>query len=175
MDNQNFEQQFTQNIRATAAPIAPVGAEGSKLPLVIAIALAAIVLVESIALIITISNYFTAVNEYFSVEEEIIPEGNEPEDNGTYVYDENTNLIALNITCATENGAKFNLTNTKKIEQYDSTGSLVGSGNYSILNDSIISITGSNSDRTLYYDGFVLADGTTLYNCEEVTNETSAE
>ena len=167
MENDNFEQQFQQNLQASMAqPVANESSSG-KLPLIISIALAAVILVESIALVITLNNYFAIMNgeedgDAITVEEE-------PADNGVYVYDDNYNLTAMNITCTSENGAKFVLTNTKNYQELDSSSSQIGSGTYSIINDSLIPLSGANNnqERVLYYDGFNLADGTTLYECEE--------
>ncbi len=181
MDNQNFEQQFTQNVRSSAAQ--PTGVESgssSKLPLVISIALAAIVLVESIVLLITISNYSNAVNNYFSdeVDEGEVVEGGVI-DNDTveddYVYDDEGNLTAMEITCTNESGTKIKLDKSNKLEILDSSSNVTASGSYTILRDSVISLAGSSNDRTFYYDGLILADGTTIYDCEEEVNGSDTE
>ena len=178
MDNNgNFEQQFTQNLKATAAP-APMAtstsSSASKLPLVIAIALAAITLVESIALVITLSNYFAITSgedEGYEVPVDEVVDAN-------YVYDNNYDLTAINFTCTAEDGSYYNLTTDNQFEQYNGAGSLAASGSYTIKNDSLISLSGSN--KVLYYDGFDIADGLTVYICEEVvteanTNDSEAE
>lgn len=170
MDNaNNFEQQFSQNVKAAAvAPVPTANSEGSsKLPLVVAIALAAVTLVESIVLIITLSNYFALTNytedEYYE-SEEVYNESTAD----AYVYDDDYNLAAVGITCTAENGATITLDTTNKY-----SGSSLGSGTYTITNDSLISLQGSN--KVLYYDGVDLADGLTIYTCEEVTSESSEE
>ena len=174
MDNQDFEQQFTQNVRSSV--IKPVVAEESgpsKLPIIIAVALTLIVVVESIALFATIGNYSTAAKEYLAYEE-ITPEL----DNGTesnYSYDDEYNLTAMEITCTNENGAKISLDKSNKLEIFDANSTSTTSGNYTIIKDSIISLTGSNNDRTFYYDGFILADGTVIYDCEGRVDEVSTE
>ena len=180
MDNQNFEQQFTQNVRSSA--VQPVGVESSsssKLPLVISIALAAIILVESIALLITITNYSNAVNEYFSYDGdagEVVDEGGvDGTTEDDYVYDDNGNLTAMEINCTNESGTKIKLDKSNKLEILDSNSNVTNSGSYTILRDSVISLTGSSNDRTFYYDGLILADGTTIYDCEETVSETFAE
>lgn len=75
-DNSNFEQQFRQNLQATPTPPRETpkhASPNSKLPLIIAIILAVIVLLETFALVITLSNYF-GVFEYGSSEEETYDE-----------------------------------------------------------------------------------------------------
>ena len=174
MDNQDFEQQFTQNVRSSV--IKPVAAEGSgpsKLPIIIAVILTLIVVVESIALFATIGNYSTAAKEYLAYEE-ITPEL----DNGTesnYSYDDEYNLTAMEITCTNENGAKITLSKSNKLEIFDANSTLIDSGDYTITYDSIISFTGSGNDRPLYYDGSFLADDTVIYDCEETIDEEAAE
>ncbi len=173
MDNENFKQQFTQNIRsASVQPVAAVGAP-SRLPFIIALALAAIVLVESIALLVTLTNYFSAVNNYFAVEPDDVINEEAYVDN-TYVFDKDGNLSAMELICTSTAGNKYVFNKDNTFVQSDSSSNQTGSGSYSITNDSLISL--NNSDHVLYYDGFSVADGTTLYSCEEVaTNGNSAE
>ena len=173
MDNNgNFEQQFTQNVKATtpAPVITPDTAGTNKLPLVIAIVLAAITLVESIALIITLSNYFALINEE--------PEGyevpvEEPSEDDTYIYDDDYNLTAMNLTCVAEDGSSYELSTDNQFKQYNGAGSLAASGPYTVTNDSLISLSGSN--KVLYFDGFDIADGLTVYSCEEIVTEADTD
>ena len=171
MDNSNFEQQFKQNLK-TPVETVPVAttANSSKLPLVIAIALAAITLVESIVLLITLSNYFAVTNEEpadwdIASEEEV--------DSGVYTYDDNYNLTAFNLKCTAEDGSYYTLDTDNQYEEHNAADAIVASGPYSITNDSLVSLSGSN--KVLYYDGFDIADGLTIYTCEEVITESDAE
>lgn len=168
-NNSNFEQQFTQNLKASAAtaPMESTNASSNKLPLAIAIALAAITLVESIALVITLNNYFSITNEEVtdyetSIEEEPIADA--------YVYDDDYNLIAFDLICTTEDGSYYSFSSDKKFEQHNAIGAISNSGSYTIANDSLVSL--SNGNKVLYYDGFDIADGLTIYTCEEVVTET---
>ncbi len=170
MDNNNFEQQFTQNVKSTMPQPAmetPVGS--SKLPLIIALALAAITLVESIVLIIAFVNFFGE-----DTSEEIINEDISVEENNYYQYDNDGNLVSLNLTCTAEDGAKYVLTNSKTYEHRDASGSVTNSGDYSIVNDSLVSLTSSNGNKVLYYDWVSLADELTLYDCDEDSGATSS-
>ena len=171
MDNNSYEQEFQQNLQASMAQPMADNTSSGKLPLIISIALAAVVLVESIALLVTLNNYFSIVNGGEDTEE--ITVESEEENDGTYVYDNDYNLTAMNVTCTSENGAKFVLTGSNNYQELNSDSSQIGSGSYSILNDSLVSLSGSNNNqgRVLYYDGFSLADGTTLYQCEENISE----
>ena len=174
MDNQSFEQQFTQNVRSSAVqPTSMESGGSSKLPLIVSAILAVIVLIESVALIIMLSNYSTANNEYFADDTTEI--GSEDGTDDTFVYDEDGNITAMEITCTNENGAKITLSKSNKLEIFDANSTLIDSGDYTITYDSIISFTGSGNDRPLYYDGSFLADDTVIYDCEETIDEEAAE
>ena len=167
-NNSNFEQQFTQNLKASAAPVADSSSSSSKLPLVVAIALAAVTLVESIVLIVTLSNYFSLVGSMNETEvvEESIPEDSLVDNN--YTYDDSDNLVSMNVKCTNGNGVSYDL---KTDNSYTLSGSdsANATGTYTITNDSLVSLSGSN--KVLYYDGISLADGLTIYECEEDVSE----
>lgn len=168
-NNSNFEQQFTQNLKATAPAPAPTmtTAGTGKLPLVVAIALAAITLVESIVLITTLNNYFSLVNGDSDVYE--VPVEGSSSDTEAYAYDDDYNLTAVSLTCVAEDGSSYELTIDNQFKQYNAAGSLAASGPYTITNDNLISLAGSN--KVIYFDGFDIADGLTIYTCEEATTE----
>lgn len=169
MDNNgNFEQQFTQDLKTVApAPVKAPSTGSNKVLLAITIALTVITLVESIALVITLSNYFSIVNGEDDAAYEIPSE--EGYANEAYTYDDEYNLISVNLDCVAEDGAAYELRADNKFEQYNGAGSLAASGPYTITNDSLISLSGSN--KVLYYDGFEIADGLTIYTCKEVATE----
>lgn len=174
MENNNFEQQFAQNLQATAAqaqPYTAAASSSSKLPLVVAIALAAVTLVESIVLIITLSNYFSIVKETNEEVSEEYSLGDDYDAEANYVYDEDYNLTAFEATCTNEDGSSFIFTKNNTFEELNSASSTVNSGTYSIINDDIIPLSSSSTNKVLYYNGFMVADGTKLYNCEENTTE----
>lgn len=182
MDNNDFEQQFTQNIKASIAqpsvqsPTAyepssthTAGAITNKFPLIIAIALAAVTLVESIALIITLNNYFSYVNDDY-IEEDDTEDIVTQYDN--YVYDDDYNLTAINLTCKNDDGTSYVFTTDGKYQALNSSSSLSNFGTYTITNDSLISLNNTDgTNKVLYYDGFSVADGLTIYSCEEPTTE----
>lgn len=170
MENSSFEQQFTQSLNA--APLQPAnnGMGKSKLPIIISIVLAVIVVVESIALIITMNNYLAIVDEVPAYDEDEgyieDEEGEEAIDNN-YVYNDSDALVAMNANCKATDGSAITLDTSGN---YTATGPLAGSGTYTITNDSLISLSGSN--KVIYYDGWDLADGLTIYSCEEDTTNT---
>lgn len=166
-NNSSFEQQFTQSLNA--APLRPAnsGMGKSKLPVIISIILAVIVVVESIALIVAVNNPPASTEEEAYEEDEGIVEDEEDYVDNNYVYDANDNLIAMNANCKATDGSTITLDTSGN---YTATGPLAGSGTYTITNDSLISLSGSN--KVIYYDGWDLADGLTIYSCEEDTTNT---
>lgn len=176
MDNTgNFEQQFTQNVKSAATqPVyeAKLGSapSGSKLPIVIAIALAAIVLVESIALIITLGNYFSLTNNSGTEEIEM---DNAYQEDSDYVYNDNDELTAIKLTCEAPDGSYYVFDVNNKYEEHNSTSAIANSGTYKITHDKLISL--SNGDKILYYDGFEIADGLTIYSCEGAITDSTTE
>ena len=174
-NNSNFEQQVAQSVKATTVPptmaTAAATTNTNKLPLIIAIVLAVITLIESIALIITSSNYSALLNRE-SNEEYEAPVENDFVDEA-YAYDDDYNLTALSFVCTAEDGSRYILGIDNKYEQYNGGDSLVSSGSYTISNDALISL--SDNNKVLYYDGINIADGLTVYNCEEVAAEAGAD
>lgn len=168
--NDNFEQQFAKNVQqavATQPPIKPTSdsnvsshAASSKIPWIIIAGLSFVILLQVIALIIVLTNFApeTSIESDADTEEDSVIY-NDP----NYKYDDNGNLIAFNLTCS-NNGANlaFSINN-----QYTSPNN---SGTYSITNNNIISLD-DNPNHILYYDGFSIIDGTTIYNCEDSTTE----
>lgn len=174
MDNNNYEQQFIQNTRQSNQPMAPRPAaapstSGSVLPLVIAIILAFIVLIESIVLAIFAVNYFTPEEEF----EDITTVNDSPEAlsaAGSYTYDANYGITAFNLTCTSDDGATFTFTKAKEYQQTDTSSNPVSNGTYSIINSGAVVLDDPNTsgeDKIVYYDGYNIIDGVTFYACEE--------
>ena len=171
-NNSNFEQQFTQNLKASAPVAQPVAAstENNKLPLIIAIVLAIVTLVETIALIISLTTRPTTVTTTSQPETyygEVPVEGEDYIDED-YTYDDDFNLTAFRATCTAEDGSTytFDLSNN-----FTKSGDSSSNGTYSITDSDLISL--SNSDKVLYYNGISVADGLTVYTCEQATESTT--
>lgn len=175
MDNSNFEQQFKQNVKTSAMAPAPTASTGetNKLPLVIAIVLAIVTLVESIALIIALSNRPSVQTETSENDDYQTPIAHDDYIRSAYVYDDDYNLIAVNFSCVADDKSSYIFTASNYYEQRDNAGSVTASGPYSVSNSSLISLGDAN--KVLYFDGFNIADGLTIYKCEEVATETDAD
>lgn len=168
-NNSSFEQQFAQSLNVAPQQPASGGTGSSKLPIIISIVLAVIVVVESIALVFTMNNYLSVADtssETTDEEEVVDEEEDEPVDNN-YVYDDSDALIAMNANCRASDGSTIVLDTSNN---YTATGAFTGSGTYTIVNESLVSLSGA--DKVLYYDGWDLADGLTIYTCGEDTTNT---
>ena len=198
MDNSNLDQQFKQSINAVAPkPVAvshPVSNTNSnpspnitkqsnseKLPWIVSIILAAIILIESIALVIFLIIHFNMVNNTYEIEDVEIPEYSNEEtvieedvSDSNYIYDENYNLTAANLTCVADDGATIVLDTSNNYERYDGSSSTIDSGSYTIKNDSLISLktSGSDNGKVLYFDSTTIADDLIIYDCERIDAET---
>ena len=175
-DDSSFEKQFEQNVKEkvqvqqqekknTIAQTGSNGIAGAKsqknlLAITIAI-LAFVILVESIALAITLNNYFSLVNDE---DTDNVVEGDIDLSDDNHVYDDEDNLKSIQSICTAESGMSYSLDNSNKYKQSDSSGTVIDSGDYKIVNYDLVSL--SNNDKVLYYDGTSLADGLIIYTCE---------
>ena len=143
-NNNNFEQQFTQNVKSVTPVQSVAAGEGSsKLPLIISIVLGAVTLIESIILVVTLVNFFQVVNP---TEEEINADVEEYDtigDDDEFVgYNDDDEVDWLNLTCTNEEtGNQYVLTQSKSFQKYENS-SLVNSGSYAVFNDSLVSLSG---------------------------------
>ncbi len=166
-NNNNFEQQFTQNVKSVTPVQSVAAGEGSsKLPLIISIVLGAVTLIESIILVVTLVNFFQVVNP---TEEEINADVEEYDtigDDDEFVgYNDDDEVDWLNLTCTNEEtGNQYVLTQSKSFQKYENS-SLVNSGSYAVFNDSLISLSGDEG-KVLFFDGYSIADGLTVYDCD---------
>lgn len=179
MDNNgNFEQQFMQNLRNSAAPAAPaapaaaapaVDTSGgsSKVSLIIAIILAMVVLVESIALVVALISLGQVNSGEYYDDDEGASDVDDVDSESNYVFNDDYDLVALNVVCDNqESGNKIELTTSNGYKLVDASGNAINTGTYTMLRDSIVVVKTSNgSESTLYYDGLVLVDGKTIYEC----------
>ena len=192
MDNQNFEQQFMQNIKNASQSIPPQSAksqivasqpvapafqeEKSKPPflLIISIILAVIVVLQSIVLIIVVNNYFAVFNdddeEQYEETEEITEE-----ENTVYIYNNEENLVAMAATCTADDGSYLKLDKNNNYEEYGTISSLkesnshvtnnTGNASSSLIDSGTYSITRDsvfNFDKSSGEKRTLFYDGFTL-------------
>lgn len=183
MENNNYEQDFIKNVRATSRVAPPAnkgvgGADGaSRLPLIVSIVLAMVVLVESIALTVFAINYGEVLDLYGDdvADSEFDTNDDSPEalsEGSIYNFDENYMITAFDLTCVADDGIKYSFTKAGDYEKTDDSSNIIDSGTYSILNGSAVVLNNSdvpNGDKKMvaYYDGAYLIEDTTFYTCEE--------
>lgn len=187
MDNNDFKQQFTQNIKTNVAqdtvtspsvigsPSRVPGASASKggaiqLPWIVSGILALALVIESIVLAISLTSYFAITNEdYETLEDEDIEE---IEYSDSYIYDDNDNLLGFDLSCTSGDGGSYSFSPANTFEQKSNSGSIMSSGKYQIVNNSLIQINASGTpEKVLYFDGSSVADGTVVYDCNENIDE----
>ena len=183
MENNNYEQDFIKNVRATSR-VAPPANKGvgstdgaSRLPLIVSIVLAMAVLVESIALIVFAVNYGEVLDLYGEdlVESELDVNDDSPEalsEGSIYNFDENYMITAFDLTCVADDGMKYSFTKAGDYEKTDDSSNIIDSGTYSILNGSVVVLNNSDGSandkkKATYYDGAYFIEDTTFYTCEE--------
>ena len=145
-------------------------ADSAKVFKIATIVLAVLVVIESIAIGFMMMNHVGLSRESdFDTEDEeesSIEEDTEEIDDTKYVFNDDGDLTAFDLTCTQENGASYIFSKDGSFSYNDASGDM-SSGSYSFVHNGIISLTGGqDNNRVLYYDGSMVADGTTIYECE---------
>ena len=175
MDNNSYEQQFIRNVKQTARPTPPKNTNistpsSTKLPLIVAIVLAVTLLIESVVLIIFVVNSFDFEEEDYDDEETYANDSPEAlSENSNFEYDNNYHITAFNLSCDTEEGAKYTFDKSGVYQKTDKSSNLVDSGIYSITNDTAVILKNaetSSQERIVYYDGYSIVEGLTFYYCD---------
>ena len=180
MNDNSYEQEFIKNVKRASGPSVGGANSGatssSKLPLVVSILLAIIVLVESVALIVFAINYAEVLDLYGEdVAVEYDSSKDSPEDlseNSNFTFDNDYNVTAFNLECVSEDDAKYSFTKAGEYKKTDKTSAVTDSGSYSIVNSGAV-ILNSRSDaiggekKIVYYDGYNIMDGLNFYTCDE--------
>ena len=145
----NFENQFVQNIKSSPQPVVPVsGPEATTqkpLPIIICVILAIIVLIQSIALIVVVNTN----SSLFTYSEEENEESSNTLEEVSYLYNDNGNLVAMSANCKADDGSSFYFNKNNNFEEYDTSSTLVDSGDYSVNRDSVFIINRKSGEKML--------------------------
>ena len=156
-----MDNNYKQTMPHSTAQSQP--ATSSSLPLIISLVMSIIAILEAVALTIVIVNTFkTDEYDYSDVEEtlESAP--------ASYTFDNNDEIIAFSLTCTAPDNSTITFTKNNEYSVLDQSSSLVGSGTYSIVRSSAVTLKNENGDtKSIYYDGTDIIDGTTFYECKE--------
>ena len=83
-----------------------------------------------------------------------------------YIMDKSGNITALRVSCTnSDSGASFTFKDDNTYVEQDSSNKRT-SGTYGVVRNELVTIKSGGKERTLYYDGFFVADGATIYDCE---------
>ena len=141
----------------------------SSATIIAIIVLALIILVESIALTITLTNYFglfsSEIDYDTATESDYIYPGN------NFNYSKDGKLISMDAKCASDDYGYILFSKDNTFQQYNNSNELIDKGSYTITNSIVISLTNNSSKRLLSFDGFRLADEEVMYDCEDSANE----
>lgn len=169
MENNSFEQQFIQDVKASTPPVVQ-GTEQSHAPLVILIVIIFFMVLQLILSVVILAQLSSSSNEYDSEEITFIDESTiEPDEGLTSVYDENDYLIAIDAICKSGD-TTITLTKDNTYQKLGPSSSTPSKGTYSITRGSVFRFSGPQSDESmLFYDGYALTDGTIFYECESTS------
>ena len=177
MNDNSYEQEFIKNVkRASVSPVGNGANGSSKLPLVVSILLAVVVLLESVALIVFAINYAEVLDLYGGdVVAEYDSSKDSPEDlseNSNFTFDKDYNVIAFNLECVAEDDTKYSFTKAGEYKKTDKTSAVTDSGSYSIVNSGAVVLNGGSDTangekKIVYYDGYNIMDGLDFYTCDE--------
>lgn len=178
MDNNNYEQEFINNVKQTKQPVSSprfvpgTTAKASTLPWIISMVFALIVLVESVALVIFAINYGEALDLYGGGNSsESSTTNDSPEaisEGGAFNYDDDYNITAFALTCTNDDGSSYTFTKDGTYQQKNSSSNPVDSGTYTVTNSSAVVLKSPNqpNDRIVYYDGYDIVEGLSFYSCD---------
>lgn len=178
MNNDSYEKAFINSIKQTEQqtpslqPKSKTVTNTPTLLLIMAITLAAIVLIESIALTIFAVNYGEVLDLYGGHESENseTAANDSPEalsENGDFNYDEDYNVTAFNLTCTNEDKSKYIFNKNGEYQKTDASSNPTESGTYSIINSSAIVLKNpkQTENKIVYYDGYDVIEDITFYDC----------
>lgn len=166
----NFEQQFVHGIQADIAKQPEESNSPKNRFIIISIVLTIIIVIESAFLVILLLNQNSDLDEEYDeemeYEEELDDEDGSEYHQDAYYY-KDSSLSSFNLICTSDDSSSFEFYQDNSVKELSSDESL--SGTYSIVNSHLVSLSYPNmeKERVLYYDGSNIADGLTIYYCNE--------
>ena len=177
IDNSNYSEQFRQETRMSLSP-QPSLRTNKKFTAstIAAIVFGVIALVESVFLIVVIANGLLSFEQDIPYEDDSDFETESDDGDYHYYYNDAGELTAFEINCTAPSGDRFTFTSSNRYTEYGSSASVIDTGSYEIINDSLISLSSlqPDSNHVLYYDGNSVAKNTTVYQCLDVTSNQSS-
>lgn len=168
MDNNNKQEFIPNSKQEVAQPsLQPTSyskpTTSLKLPLIVSLTMGIVAILEAIALVIVIINMVNVENYDYSDLEATVEEVPD-----AYKFDSNDDIVAFSLTCTSHDNARMTFTGNNTYSIYDQSSSQIGSGTYSIIRSSAVTLKDKDgSSKTVYYDGTSIIDGTTFYECQE--------
>ena len=166
MEN-DYEKEFQKKAKLELLRELDVRKRQQKTAWMVVAVLAVAIVLETIVFSVVIANSLNGggSNDFEMTEEEVTSEDYDV-DVGEE-YDEEGNIVGIEQTCVSDDGGKFEFAYDKAYKRYDSGGNLIDDGVYDLVNGSLVALKdGEGVKQVLYYDGYNVAEGLSLYHCD---------
>ena len=168
MENDNdYKKDFQKKAKLDFLRELDVRKRQQKTAWIVAAVLAVVIVLETIVFSVIIARFLNGdgLDDSEMTEEEITPQDFDV-DVGEE-YDEEGNIVGIEQNCVSSDDGKFEFAYDKTYKRYDSSGSLIDNGIYDLVNGSLVALKdGEEVKKVLYYDGYNVADGLSLYRCD---------
>lgn len=164
MDNSNnFQDDFVKSVQSAPVVNSSTHSDNSKKLIVAIIILSALVIGLAIALFVVAFSYRNYLNDSDPITEDV---------HSSYVYDENSNLVSIELYCTSashiyifDNNNKYALYTQNSEAIADET---LDSGTYVFADGTHLALTSElgNSAKTITFVNEKIADSGEIYTCE---------
>lgn len=169
MDNNSYEQSFTQNIKASAPPV-PKSSHNTLFIIVLILLVFSIVL--HIVSLVFLSNAYNALSEVTSIYEDEI-ESEDQEDFKIYTYNENGSIKSMTETCQDDSYGYYVFEDNGLYQLYDNNPQNETSldvGTYRFTDDNTITLnSATQGSRNLVFNKTTLIEGPHTFTCLNAT------
>ena len=163
----DYRKEFQKRAKLDLLQELEVQKRKQKRVWLVVIVLVVVIVLETITFSVIFANSLNGneTDDFAMTEEDITPQDFDV-DVGEE-YDEEGNIVGIEQNCVSDDGGKFEFTYDKTYKRYDSDGSMIDNGIYDLVNDSLVALKDSEGvKKVLYYDGYDVAEGLSLYHCD---------
>lgn len=163
----DYRKEFQKKAKLDLLQELEVQKRKQKRVWLVVIVLAVVIVLETITFSVILAKSLNGneADDFAMTEEEVTPQDFDV-DVGEE-YDEEGNIVGIEQNCVSDDGGKFEFTYDKTYKRYDSDGSMIDNGIYDLVNDSLVALKDSEGvKKVLYYDGYDVAEGLSLYHCD---------
>lgn len=176
MDNNSYEQSFTQNIKSSA-PLPPRQAPSGTLLVVVLILLISSIVLQIVSLLF-LSKTYNALAEVTSIYQDDLETEDESEFK-LYTYNESGGLKAMTETCQDENYGYYIFETNGLYQLYDANPqkeASIDAGTYRFADDNTVTLnSATQGSRNLTFNKTTLIEGDHTFTCLNATAGGSEE